>query len=62
MIAGSRVYIGSTAGVLHVLDRDKGTSVQELKLGKGITASAAVSNGYLVIGTTDGALYCLGKK
>jgi outer membrane protein assembly factor BamB len=62
VIAGNRVYVGNTGGTLFVLDLDKGNEVQKLQLGKGITASAAVSDGCLVIGTTDGVLYCLGKK
>ncbi len=62
VIAGKRVYVGNTAGTFFVLDLDKGTEVQKLQLGKGITASAAVGEGCLVIGTTDGMLYCLGKK
>ena len=50
------------AGTLWVLDAEKGTEVQSLPLGKNIKASPAVADGCLVIGTTDGMLYCLGKK
>ena len=62
VVAGNRVYVGTTSGSLFVLDADKGTLVQELKLGRAIVGSPAVSDGCLVIGTTDGKLYCLGKK
>jgi outer membrane protein assembly factor BamB len=62
VVAGSRVYVGTTAGTLYVLDLNKGKEMQKLQLGKGITASPAVAEGCLVIGTTDGILYCLGKK
>jgi outer membrane protein assembly factor BamB len=62
VVAGGRVYTGTTAGALFVLDVDKGQELQKLQLGKGITASPAVSDGCLVIGTTDGMLYCLGKS
>jgi outer membrane protein assembly factor BamB len=62
VVAGNRVYVGGISGTLFVLDLAKGTEVQRLQLGKGITASPAVSDGCLVIGTTDGWLYCLGKK
>jgi outer membrane protein assembly factor BamB len=62
VVAGNRVYVGGSSGTLYVLDLDKGTEVQKLPLGKGITASPAVADGCLVIGTTDGWLYCLGKK
>jgi outer membrane protein assembly factor BamB len=62
VIAGNRVYVGSTNGTFYVLDLDKGTDVQSLELGQGITASPAAAQGCIVIGTTDGLLYCLGKK
>ena len=62
VVAGNRVYVGTTSGDLFVLDTDKGTKIQEMKLGRGIVGSPAVSDGCLVIGTTDGKLYCLGKK
>jgi outer membrane protein assembly factor BamB len=62
VVAGNRVYVGTTAGALHVLDVDKRAEVQKLQLGKGILASPAVGEGCLVIGTTDGVLYCLGQK
>ncbi len=62
VIAGKKVYVGTTAGSLYVLDLEKGTQVQKLQLGRSITASPAVAEGCLVIGTTDGMLYCLGKK
>jgi len=62
VVAGNRVYFGSTSGTFYVLDIDKGTELQSLPLGQGIVASPAVAKGSLVIGTTDGLLYCLGKK
>jgi outer membrane protein assembly factor BamB len=60
VIAGKRVYFGNTGGTLFVVELDKGMEVQRLKLGRGITASPAISDNRLVIGTTDGMLYCLG--
>ncbi len=62
MIVGTRVYFGSSGGTLYVVDLAKGKEVQSLPLGDRITASPAVAHGCLVIGTTDGLLYCLGKK
>ena len=62
VVVGKRVYFGSTGGTLHVVTLDAGKELQALELGQGITASPAVANGRLVIGTTDGLLYCLGKK
>ena len=49
-------------GNLYVLSLDKGSELQKLELGRGIVASPAVSDNSLVIGTTDGFLYCLGKR
>lgn len=62
VIAGNHVYVGTTAGSLFVLDLDKGNEVQKLQLGRGISASPAVAQECLVIGTNDGVLYCLAKK
>jgi outer membrane protein assembly factor BamB len=62
VVAGQRVYAGTSGGVLVVLDLATGAEVQKLKLGRSITASAAVGGGCLVIGTSDGWLYCLGKS
>lgn len=62
VVAGGRVYVGTTAGVFYVLDLDRGAEIQSMSLGRGITASAAVADGCLVIGTTDGWLYTFGKK
>ena len=44
------------------LDLAKGHEIQKIELGRGIVASPAVAENRLVIGTTDGCLYCLGKK
>jgi outer membrane protein assembly factor BamB len=54
--------VGSLDGHLYVLDADRGTEVQRLKLGRGIVASAAVAQGRLIIGNTEGTVYCLGAK
>jgi outer membrane protein assembly factor BamB len=45
-----------------VLDLAKGKELRKFELGRSILASPAVGEGCLVIGTTDGMLYCLGKK
>jgi outer membrane protein assembly factor BamB len=64
VIAGKRVYFGSSDGKLYVVELETGVLIQALELGKrgGILASPAVSDNRLVIGTVDGGLYCLGKK
>jgi hypothetical protein len=45
---------------LYELDLAKGTKLSEFDAGAAITASPAVSNGRLVVGTHDGRLYCFG--
>jgi len=62
VVVGNRVYFGATDGTLCVVDRDRGTEIQKLELGKSILAGPAVAHGNLVVGTTDGLLYCLGAK
>jgi outer membrane protein assembly factor BamB len=62
IISGQRVYVGSMDGFLYVIDLNKGTEIQKIDLGSPIIASPAVSNGCLVIATTNGVVYCLGKK
>ena len=62
VVAGKRVYVGSMDRNLYVLDLEKGTQVGKYNLGDGASGSPAVGGGCLVIGTTDGVLYCLGKK
>lgn len=62
VVVGRRVFIGSLDGNLYALDLAKGTELQRWELGRGIVASPAVGGGCLVIGTTDGVLYCLGQK
>ena len=62
MIAGKRLYVGSSDGNLYVLDLVKGMLVQKTDLGGPITASPAVADNCLVIGTENGTIYCLGKE
>jgi outer membrane protein assembly factor BamB len=62
VIAGRRVYIGSTDGILYVLDLAKGTELQRINLGSPINGSPALADGHLVIGTGDGVVFCLGEK
>ena len=60
VIAGGRVYVGSSDGKLYVLDAATGKSVFEFEAGGPLTASPAVAAGRLVIGSQDGKLFCLG--
>jgi outer membrane protein assembly factor BamB len=61
VIAGQRVYAGSMDGNLYVLDLAMGTLLQKIDLGP-ISASPAVADGRLVIGTEKGVVYCLGSR
>jgi len=63
VVVGQRVFAASSDGSLYVLDLAKGTKLHQFVLGReGITASPAVGGHCLVIGTTDGVVYCLGAK
>ena len=50
------------AGALIALELKSGTEVWRFETGAPITASPAVAAGRLVIGATDGVLYCFGQK
>ena len=60
VVAGSRVYVGSSDGRLYVLDAASGRKTWEFDLGAPVTASPAFAGGRIVIGSADGVLYCFG--
>ena len=60
MIAGGRVYVGSSDGKLYVLDLTSGKKLAEFDAGSGITTSPAIAAGRLVISSQDGVIYALG--
>jgi outer membrane protein assembly factor BamB len=60
VVVGRRVFVGSTDGVLYALDLDTGKERWRFETGSSITASPAVADGCLVIGTLDGEVYCFG--
>jgi outer membrane protein assembly factor BamB len=62
VVAGNRVYVGSFDKRLYVLDLSNGSQLASFDLGSEIAATPAVADGCLVIGTTDGVVYCLGAK
>jgi outer membrane protein assembly factor BamB len=62
VVAGKRVYVGSTDGRLYGLDLESGDLVWSFDGGSAFTASPAVADGRLVIGNGDGVLYCFGEK
>ena len=62
VIVGIAVFVGSSDGRLYALDRKTGKKVWEYEAGGDFVASPAVADGRLVIGNTDGTLYCFGSK
>ena len=62
VIAGPRVFLGTTRGVFIALDITNGESLWEFATGSSIVASPSVSDGKIYIGTEDGILYCFGEN
>ncbi len=60
VVAGGRVYIGSSDNRFYVLDAASGRKIWEFDTGAAITASPAVAGGKIVIGTTDGVVHVFG--
>jgi outer membrane protein assembly factor BamB len=58
VIAGERVWVGSSGGDLYALDLETGTVEWRFRSGAAIAASPAFADGRLVIGSGDGAIYC----
>ena len=63
VVVGDRIFFGSSDRNLYALNWD-GQEVWKFPAKQAITASPAVAEGYLVIGTdsTDGRILCFGKK
>ena len=60
VVAGGRVYIGSSDNRLYALDVASGQKVWEFDTGAALTASPAVAAGKVVIGSHDGRVYAFG--
>ena len=54
------MYVGSSDGKLYVLDAATGRKQWEFDAGDAITASPSIAAGRVVVGSTDGRLYCFG--
>ena len=62
VIAGNAAFLATSRGRIHAVDLATGKETWQFEAGGGFTASPAISNGRIVIGNTDGALYCFGKR
>ena len=64
LVVGNRAYVGSQSGTgeFYVLNLADGRIVQQLSLGSPITASAALAEGGIVVGTDKGVVVKLGRK
>jgi len=55
------IWQGSDDGVLAAIDLATGHKLFSFTAGNAIKGSPALASGRLLIGTTGGTLYCLGK-
>ena len=62
VIAGDSVFLATKRGMIHRVDVDTGKELWSYEAGGDFQASFAISDGKLVIGNTDGTLYCFGAK
>ena len=62
VVAGDRVFVGTTGGRILALDLKSGKPGWEFPTGSAVLASPSVAGGRLVIGTADGTLYCFGSE
>ncbi|WP_239462066.1 PQQ-binding-like beta-propeller repeat protein [Occallatibacter savannae] len=58
-VAGSTVYIGSTAGVFYAVDRESGSAKWKFAVKARVASTAAVANGMVFFGAYDGNFYAL---
>ena len=57
-----RVVAATTAGKIYLLDPKSRETTWEYDAGGGFIGSPAVVDGKIVLGNTDGTLYCFGSK
>ena len=62
VIAGNRVVAATAAGKIYLLDPKSNEVKWEYEAGGGFTGSPAVVDSRIVLGNTDGTLYCFGSK
>ena len=56
-ITEDRIYVGSSNGNLHVLQREDGQSLHQLPVGDLVWTSPAVVDGHLYFGAHDGNIH-----
>ena len=62
VIAGDRVVAATAAGKIYLLDPKSKETKWEYDAGGGFTGSPAVVDSKIILGNTDGTLYCFGSK
>jgi outer membrane protein assembly factor BamB len=62
VISGNLAVVATAAGKLYLIEVDTGEVKYENDFGGGFTASPAIVNSRIILGNTDGTLYCLGSK
>jgi outer membrane protein assembly factor BamB len=62
VIAGDSVFLATKRGMLHRVDVATGKELWSYEAGGDFQASFAIANEKILIGNTDGTLYCFGKK
>lgn len=62
VIVGDSVFLATRRGVIHRVDLTTGTEQWNYEAGGNFQASFAVADNRLVIGNTDGTLYCFGAN
>jgi outer membrane protein assembly factor BamB len=58
-VAEGRIYYGTTAGNLHILDADTGDPVRSISLGWPIVSSITLANSSIYFQTLDAVVHCL---
>ena len=61
MIAGDSVFLATIRGVIHRLNLSEGNEVWSYEAGGNFQAGFSIADGRLLIGNTDGNLYCFGS-
>ncbi len=58
-VVGDRVFVGSTDGALHALDRATGTERWTYRTGGPVASSPAVADGLVIVSSVDGLVHAV---